>query len=280
MDLRFEAKDAARRFAWDRLAESGRAREPLPPHGRIPNFAGARTAAARLFQESPWRDARALKINPDSPQRAVRLLALQLGIRVYVPTPRLAGGFLLLDPARIPPERYGEAACRTTMTRWSEPVALAALPEFDGIVTGCAAVTCAGKRCGKGAGYSDLEYAMLRELGFDPVPVATTVHDLQVVDDFPVESNDLPLALICTPTLTCRMAVGLPAPRGVDWSRLTDADLAAMPVLAELHRMRTRDPGVHPGVDPGVNRSATGSSAAVRRPGGPLQQQNQEEDVR
>jgi hypothetical protein len=42
-----------------------------------------------------------------------------------------------------------------------------------------------GRRCGKGEGYSDLEFAILRELGHPPVPVATTVHDLQVVDSCP-----------------------------------------------------------------------------------------------
>lgn len=230
----FGSKDAARRYAWDRLAEARVAREPLPPHGRIPNFAGARTAAVRLFEVPPWRDARALKINPDAPQRAVRLLALQKGVRVYVPTPGLAGAFVLLDPARIPPDRYGEAASRATQARWAQPVALDELPVFDGIVAGSAAVTPDGRRCGKGAGYSDLEYAILRELGHPPVPVATTVHDVQVVAEFPVEPNDLPLALICTPTCTRLVQAPLPAPAGIDWRRLGSAQLAAMPVLAEL----------------------------------------------
>jgi 5-formyltetrahydrofolate cyclo-ligase len=146
----------------------------------------------------------------------------------------LTGGFWLLDPDRIPTEYYGEAACRTTMTRWAEALALAALPRFDAIVVGSAAVTPTGRRCGKGAGYSDLEYAILRELGFPAVPVATTVHDLQVVDAFPVEPHDLPLTVICTPTRTIRVAEPLPAPAGIDWSRLTAAALAAMPVLGEL----------------------------------------------
>lgn len=238
MTLRFAAKDAARQFVWDRLSEAGQAREPLPPHGRIPNFAGARTAAVRLFEVEPWRSARALKVNPDAPQRAVRLAALARGIRVFVPTPRLAGGFGLLDPARIPPERHGEAATRATMERWAEPIALDALPRFDAIVTGSAVVTATGRRCGKGAGYSDLEYGLLRELGHPPVPVATTVHDLQVVDEFPVEPIDQPLTLICTPTRTLRVVDPGAPPGGIDWSRLGPAQLEAMPVLRELRALR------------------------------------------
>lgn len=233
----FESKQSARQWAWDALAEQGQARFPFPPHGRIPNFAGAEDAARRLFEEPPWRDARAIKVNPDSPQRPVRELALGRGIRVYVPTPKLAGGFHLLDPERIPADRYGEAATLTSMTEWSTPVALTELPGVDAIVTGCAAVTGAGKRAGKGAGYSDLEFAILRELGFAAVPVATTVHDLQMVVDFPRDAFDLPLTLICTPTRTLRVDEPLPAPAGLDWSRLTDADLAAMPILAEVQRM-------------------------------------------
>jgi 5-formyltetrahydrofolate cyclo-ligase len=238
MALRFDSKDGARAWVWDELSARGLARFPFPPHGRIPNFAGAREAALRLFEQPPWRAARALKVNPDSPQRWVRLEALRRGIRVYVPTPRLAGGFNLLDPERIPKAHYGEAANRTTMARWAVPVPLTALPPFDAIVTGCAAVTPDGRRCGKGAGYSEVEFAILRELGFDPVPVATTVHDVQVVGVFPVESNDLPLSLICTPTRTLVVECPPPAPAGIEWHRVTEADLAAMPLLRELRDLQ------------------------------------------
>jgi 5-formyltetrahydrofolate cyclo-ligase len=179
-------------------------------------------------------------VNPDAPQRAVRLLALQRGVRVCVATPRLAAGFLLLDPARIPPDRLGEAATRATMQRWAVAVPLAGLPRIDAIVAGSVAVTQAGKRCGKGGGYSDLEFAILRELGHPAVPVATTVHELQIVEDFPVEPIDQPLALICTPTRTLETRTAIEPPTGIQWSRLSAAELAAMPVLQELRTRQTR----------------------------------------
>ena len=90
----------------------------------------------RIFAQAPWSEAGAIKVNPDSPQLPVRFLALQRGIRVYVPTPKLAAGFILLDPARIPPERFREAAALKTMLRWARPVALEDLPQLDAIVTG------------------------------------------------------------------------------------------------------------------------------------------------
>ena len=161
----FADKSAARQWVWDRLVAEGVARFPFPPHGRIPNFAGAEVAAARLFNIEPWKSATAIKVNPDSPQRPLRAEALRRGITVFVPTPRLRGGFKKLDPRRIPPDRINEAASLSRGDRWSEEVALVDMPGLDAIVCGSVAVTRDGRRCGKGEGYSDLEFAILRELG-------------------------------------------------------------------------------------------------------------------
>ncbi|MCB1686006.1 MAG: hypothetical protein KDI31_16035 [Pseudomonadales bacterium] len=236
--MRFESKAQARRHVWDLLEAEQFAQSPLPAHGRIPNFVGAEAAAARLFEQSPWREAVTLKINPDSPQRAVRLMALARGVRVYVPTPRLTDGFHLLDPQRIPAHAFDAAATLQSMREHSILVPLRELPAFDAIVTGCVAVTASGKRCGKGAGYSDIEFGILRELGFDAVPVATTVHEAQIVADFPVESNDLPLTLICTPQRSLFVANPMAAPGGVEWERLSAADIERMPLLAELRALK------------------------------------------
>ena len=86
------------------------ARFPFPPHGRIPNFAGAELAAARLLEFEPWKSATAIKVNPDLPQHQLRAEALRRGITVFVPTPRLRGGFKKLDPRRIPRDKIEEAA--------------------------------------------------------------------------------------------------------------------------------------------------------------------------
>ncbi len=238
MNQKFQTKADARQRVWDALDDQGFARAPFPAHGRIPNFEGADLAALKIFEAAPWREACAIKVNPDSPQMHVRHHALTLGIRVYVPTPRLRGGFHLLDPERIPPARYREAATRSSMQAWSRPVALDELPQLDAIVTGCVAVTPGGKRAGKGAGYSDIEYAILRELGHKPVPVATTVHEVQIVEEFPIDTNDLPLSLICTPMRTLRVASPLPAPVGIDWSRLTPEDIQVMPLLGDLNALK------------------------------------------
>jgi 5-formyltetrahydrofolate cyclo-ligase len=236
----FPDKQSARQEIWDRLVEERLARFPFPPHGRIPNFKGAREAALRLFDEPEWRDAKRIKVNPDSPQKYVRAEALRRGIVVYVPTPRLRGGFMKLDPARIPFDAIGDASQMSRCARWAEPVALQDMPQLDAIVTGCVAVTESGRRAGKGEGYSDIEFGILRELGHAPVPVATTVNDVQVVAGFPIESNDIPLAVIATPTRTIRVATPPPAPAGIEWDRLTDQDIEDMPILADLRALAAK----------------------------------------
>jgi 5-formyltetrahydrofolate cyclo-ligase len=65
----FPDKSAARQWVWDKLSAEGVARLPFPPHGRIPSFAGAEVAAARLLDIEPWKSATAIKVNPDAPQR-------------------------------------------------------------------------------------------------------------------------------------------------------------------------------------------------------------------
>lgn len=235
---RFREKGAARQAAWDALEAAGAARFPYPPHGRIPNFDGAAEAAARLLDRPPLSTARRVKVNPDAPQRPLRRALLERGVVLYMPTPRLRGGFMRLDPARIPRARLAQAASLYRAKVFAETVAVADLPPMDAIVCGSVAVTRGGRRAGKGEGYGDIEYALLRELGHPPPPVVTTVHDLQVVDALPRDPNDLPLHLIATPSRLIEVKDPPPPPPGIDWSRLDEEDLAAMPVLAELRDRR------------------------------------------
>ena len=231
----FPTKTAAREAVWDALRTQGVARFPYPPHGRIPNFAGAEEAARRLMAH-PWLEGvRAIKANPDAPQRPLRRLALEQGIRVFMPTPRLRAGFYRLDPDRIPEGNLREAASLSRGKRWAESVPVGELAGgIDLVVTGSVAVVRDGRRCGKGHGYGDLEYALLRELGHPPLPVATMVHPLQLVEGFPADPLDLPVSLIATPEETIEVPDPPPAPAGIDWAALPEGALTEMPVLKEL----------------------------------------------
>jgi len=80
--LDFTSKNDARTYVWDKLQDKKEARFPFPPHGRIPNFNNARQAAERLKKHPIWDGVGTVKINPDAPQRFVRILCLERGIKV------------------------------------------------------------------------------------------------------------------------------------------------------------------------------------------------------
>jgi 5-formyltetrahydrofolate cyclo-ligase len=232
--MKFRTKNAARQAVWDALEREGAARFPFPPHGRIPNFAGAREAAQRLFESDLVKGARRIKVNPDAPQRYVRELALSNGMTVVVPTPRLRGGFREFNPARIPKSQLAAAASLSRGSKWGVNVPLRRLHPVDLIVVGSVAVTRGGYRCGKGEGYADIEFAILRELGHRAVKVVTTVHPLQIVDGFPWDEHDLPVSAIVTSQETIRVRKPPRAPSRIRWELVTEEDLEAMPVLKEL----------------------------------------------
>ncbi len=233
----FGSKQEARNAVWDTLQEAGFARFPFPPHGRIPNFDGAPEAAERLLGSDVLEGVNRVKVNPDAPQRFVREGLLEKDVTVFVPTPRLRGGFKRLDPSRIPAEARGKAASLSGMDAWAEPCSLEALPAMDVIVAGSVAVTREGHRVGKGEGYSDLEYAILRELGHDPVPVVTTVHPIQIVEGLPWETTDVSLSVIATPEEVMHVQDPPEPPQGIRWEMLSKDRIEAMPVLSELKDM-------------------------------------------
>ena len=230
-------KQDLRERIWDHLEDEGIARFPFPPHDRIPNFAGAEDAADRLADTSEWQDADAIKANPDAPQLPVRRRALREGKTVYMAVPRLRDEkpFYELDPGEIPPEEYDSAPTISHVESYARQVAPEDVAPIDLVVSGSVAVTEAGARIGKGEGYSDLEYAVLRELGLvdGDTPIATTVHDAQVVaEDVDVEAHDVPMDLLVTPTRTIRTDTEYEKPAGVFWDELTDEHIAEIPVLA------------------------------------------------
>jgi 5-formyltetrahydrofolate cyclo-ligase len=229
-------EQAIRERVWGDLEAAGVARFPFPPHGRIPNYEGADSAAERLAERSGFAAAETVKCNPDAPQRPVRRAALAAGKTVYVAVPRLAepACFLELDPDRI--DDVDDATTISGADEYGEARRPDDLPEVDLIVAGSVAVTEDGRRIGKGEGYSDLEFALLREFDRvdDDTPLATTVHERQVVDEAPpAAAHDVPLDLIVTPERVLRPEA-TPKPAGIDWDALDEERIAEIPILQEL----------------------------------------------
>jgi 5-formyltetrahydrofolate cyclo-ligase len=239
-----KTKQALRERIWTLLTRRRLGRFPFPLTDRIPNFRGAEAAAARLTTLPEWAAARRLKCNPDAAQLPVRRAALAAGKHVFVAVPRLSAAqcFLHLDPARLR-GRLAKAATIAGAAALGRAVGPEALGHIDLIVAGSVAVDPRGARLGKGGGYSDLEFALAASLGrIDArTPVATTVHDLQVLRAaIPMTPHDVPVNIIATPTRVLRVAGRRPRPRGIRWDELTDAQVRAMPVLGALARQHGR----------------------------------------
>lgn len=245
IDIRHVDKQPIRQKVWEDLESSGVARFPFPPTDRIPNFAGADEAAERLTGVSDWKTAETVKSNPDAPQLPVRRRALHGGKTVFVAQPRLrdADPFLRLDPGAI--DDIDDATTVSGISTHGTAVGPDTVPQIDLIVAGSVAVGPDGERIGKGEGYSDLEWAMLWELGAvtEDTTVVTTVHERQVLDGPPgvsvdppaPESHDVPLDLIVTPDRVIRTNSSYKRPTGVDWDQLPAERLDAIPVLAEMN---------------------------------------------
>lgn len=234
-----DAKQAVRERIWTRLEAAQVVRPGV--HGRIPAFDGADAAAERLASLQLWQEARVVKVVPDKPQLPVRARALADGKLVYMAVPKLAEPqpFYLLDPNElaVPP---AEAAVKETAARVGRHVGVTDMQPVDLVVTGCVVVNHAGVRLGKGAGYSDIEVALLAEAGLltDETVIVTTVHDLQVVDEaLPEAEHDFRVDYIVTPT----QMIATPKrkrPEGLSWESLSKEKIEAIPILAQMAKMR------------------------------------------
>ncbi|MDG4824531.1 5-formyltetrahydrofolate cyclo-ligase [Asanoa sp. WMMD1127] len=231
------AKAALRDEVWAAMRAAKVARFP-GAEGRIPNFVGAEAAAERLRGMAQWRRAGTVKSNPDSAQLPVRQRALEDGKVVYMAVPRLtdADPFFLLDPDDLaePPRR---AASIRGAARSARRVAVADLAPVDLVVMGCVAAGADGARLGKGGGFADLEFAVAAGAGLigRRTVVVTTVHEIQVkpAGAIPTGAHDVPLDFVVTPDRVIACRPDRPA-AGIRWDELTEAKIAAIPLLGAL----------------------------------------------
>ncbi|WP_346113332.1 5-formyltetrahydrofolate cyclo-ligase [Nonomuraea maheshkhaliensis] len=229
-----QAKQCVRERVWALLEQAGAAEAGV--RGYIPAFSGAEQAAERLTMLTAWQRGQVVKAVPDRAQLPVRVRALKAGKIVYMAVPKLAEAppFYLLDPRNlsVPAE---EAADRAVAARIARKVDVDEMRPVDLVVCGSVAVNRAGARLGKGAGYSDIEVALLVEAGLlsNSTTIVTTVHELQVLDeDLPEDEHDFRVDFIVTPerVIECDSPK---RPTGLSWERLSPEKIAAIPLLAK-----------------------------------------------
>jgi 5-formyltetrahydrofolate cyclo-ligase len=172
-------KSELRQKIWNHMEARNLSRFPRPVYNRIPNFVGAEDAARHIRELKEFAAATVVKVNPDAPQFIVRRIVLEDGKNLLMPTPRLSAGFLKLTPSSIHGQTIRKAASISDALKIADKIPLANLPSIDLIVAGSVAVSLEGGRIGKGEGYSELEYGILRECGLvnDETTIVTTIHD-------------------------------------------------------------------------------------------------------
>ncbi|KAM3876987.1 methenyltetrahydrofolate synthase domain-containing protein [Diretmus argenteus] len=229
-----------RQKVWDYIEDKNLANFPRPVHNRIPNFKGAFTACARVSELQAFTQTAEVKVDPDKPLEGARLAVLQANKKLLVPTPRLQSGLFneITPPQGASKEQLRVCSTAQGVKEFSVPVGLDAKVKVELLVVGSVAVSEQGYRIGKGEGYADMEYGMMVSMGAvnESTVVVTVVHDCQVVDipEALMESHDLTVDYILTPTRVIKTECQRPKPPGIIWAKLDTDKLEKIPVLKKL----------------------------------------------
>ena len=208
----------------------------------IPDFEGSAAATDRVMALPPFAAARHVFVTPDNSLIELRRRLLVAGVTLVVSSYNMARGFYLLAPGTVPSGHELYAAWLDGIEHFGTPLSLAELARrgpFDGVATGASAVAASGVRFGRGHAYFDTEWRIFSAMGLvaERTPVATLVHDVQVLDKrlYPSPADVL-VDWVCTPTRTLAVTREAARPRGMPWAEISPEDIAANPALNELHR--------------------------------------------
>lgn len=230
-------KAAIRQTVWKYLESNNLVKFPRPVYRRIPNFEGAAAAGEKAATLDEFKNAKVIKINPDKPQENSRFLTLEAEKTLLVPTPRLRDG---LFNKINPPAGCGKDVLRTCATaqgvrEHSSPISLDDTINVDLVIVGSVAVSKTGLRIGKGEGFADMEFAMMRCMKAvnENTVVITTVHDCQIIDipESLMEAHDLTVDYIVTETQIIKCNRTRPKPEGIIWSKITPEKVRQVPIL-------------------------------------------------
>lgn len=243
---RVSTSRVVRQRIWEKLAQVARpdARFHLNFSEVIPDFEGAEAAADRVEALPAYKASRLAFVTPDNSLVELRRRMIAAGKPFIVSTYNMLRGFRLIAPGTVPAGHELYAAWLDGLEHFGTPISLediARLGRFDFMATGASAVSIGGIRFGKGHGYFDLEWGLFSDIGLvdDVTPVVAIVHDVQVVEDkLPVSETDIIVDQIATPTRLIAVERQIRRPRGIKWPLITADQIATMPPLRELARMR------------------------------------------
>lgn len=225
-------KQALRQLVWS----SPTFQDSSRPEGGIPYFPDCGLACERLRAFTPYRQAAIVFIAPDQVLAQARLNALNDTKLLIVATPGLRQGFVEFDPRKLRFHQRRAVVTSSELARAGTALSSNQLRRMaiDLFVTGSVAVDLEGNRLGKGAGFFDLEYSLLAELGAvaPGAIVVTVVAEDQIVQQVPVDDADVPVDSIVTPLTTHVIVQPRAKPTTVNRARL-----AKLPKLVATYRL-------------------------------------------
>ena len=220
------------RFAWD-FAEF------------IADHEGSQEGARRLLDLAEKLGAESWLVTPDNNLDPLREELVRADVPFLMPSYGIRRGFLHLESAAVDNDDAAFASVLDGMNRFADPVSIeeleAEFPPLDVMVTGASFVTGGGLRMGKGHGYFDLEWAMLREIGMvtEETVVIAAVHDVQFLEErgraeAMVAEHDTIVDYVVTPSTTFEVEDAPPKPEGIHWDLLTESEIREIPPLETL----------------------------------------------
>ena len=210
----------------------------------IPDYPGSDGIHPTLQRMPFYAAAGTVFVTPDNNLWRLRQALLVEGRSLLMTTYGIARGFLWFPGGSVPVGQEPFAASLDGAEIYARRITLRQVEDLgplDFLVTGASAISRDGIRFGKGHGYFDLEWAMLREIGAASVdtPVVGCVHDCQYIEaELSATPTDTIVDWVLTPSRTIQVQSKHPKPKGVDWSILDVNLLNSVPPLQELRGRR------------------------------------------
>ena len=173
-------------------------------HGRIPDYWESGKAADRLRNTLEWKNASTIFVSPDTAMIKVRENVLLDRKLLIMASPKLINGYLQIK-ANIVKGKEREASTIKGAFEYGEKIET--FPNVDMVVEGSVAVDRNGGRLGKGRGYGDMEISFLLNKGVIGLktPIVSTVHQIQLIENVPLELHDRKINMVVTPEHVIRI---------------------------------------------------------------------------
>ncbi len=211
----------------------------------IPDYEGSDLCAKRILELTKGNESLDnWLITPDNNLDILREELIKKDIPFIMPTYGIKRGFLYLDPLDVPKNDEAFASTLDGMNKFAERIKLEVIEKevqkIDVMVTGCSFVTEYGLRIGKGHGFFDLEWAMMKEIGKvdENTKVIVSVHNYQVIkggqEEEIAEEHDTIADYIVTPTDTIKASTIQNKPQCIFWDMLDQDKIEEIPPLKKL----------------------------------------------